>query len=155
MPNPFLLENTLTGTHFSVCGPWSPGRMYEACNEHGQLISPHVTMTYIQSYDGHEGSMLYGELAPILSAMHSRANQPDVREDEMEELFKPTCQARPKGKLLFPGEKKFPVLMLSFVGPQHGRIFYACLDGGHLVIRQSKLYSFECKADAPIETFVR
>lgn len=49
----------------------------------------------------------------------------------------------------FEKEERFPVLMISLLGPQHGRLFYACMDGERLVIRQSKLCSFERKDTAP------
>lgn len=56
---------------------------------------------------------------------------------------------------LFPDETRFPVLMLSFVGPQHGRLFYACMNGEIIVIRQSKLYSSEQQTTAPLDLFAR
>lgn len=33
--------------------------------------------------------------------------------------------------------------MVSFLGPQHARLFYAHMEGITLVIRQSKLYSLK------------
>lgn len=58
-------------------------------------------------------------------------------------------------RLAFPQEKRFPVVMLSFMGPQHGRILYAFMDGEQLVLRQSRLFSFERKANAPFALFQR
>lgn len=40
--------------------------------------------------------------------------------------------------------------MVSIVGPQHARIFYACMDGLDLVIRQSQLYSIEKRYDTTL-----
>lgn len=51
-------------------------------------------------------------------------------------------------------KKCFPILLLSYVGPQHGRLFYASLNHRQLVIRQSKLYSSEKKATAPLDFFL-
>jgi hypothetical protein len=45
--------------------------------------------------------------------------------------------------------------MVSVVGPQHARILYACMDGRDMVIRQSKLYSFEKRLAAPWDLFAR
>jgi hypothetical protein len=45
--------------------------------------------------------------------------------------------------------------MISLLGPQHGRLFYACMNDGDLVIRQSRLFSFEKKATAPWDFFTR
>lgn len=101
--------------------------------------------------------MLYGELNPIISAMQARANQPRVPEEDEESLFEPTFAESDLARypLEFETEQHFPVLMLSFLGPQHGRLFYACMHDGWLVIRQSKLYSFERRADAPVDLFTR
>ncbi|KAI9934901.1 hypothetical protein ASPWEDRAFT_175623 [Aspergillus wentii DTO 134E9] len=71
--------------------------------------------------------------------MQDRANQRKVDEDG---------GALDPETFEYENERRFPVLMLSFLGPQHGRIFYACMDDEALVIRQSKLYSFE-KGDSP------
>jgi len=53
--------------------------------------------------------------------------------------------------LTFPKEKCFPVLLLSYIGPQHGRLFCASLDGKQFVTKQSRIYSFETRAIAPLE----
>lgn len=45
--------------------------------------------------------------------------------------------------------------MVSLVGPQHGRIYYACMDGLEMVIRQSSLFSFEKRETAPWDFFAR
>ncbi|KAL1968695.1 hypothetical protein VTN77DRAFT_1521 [Rasamsonia byssochlamydoides] len=77
--------------------------------------------------------ILYGELAPIVWAINIRLHQ---------EEFKKHDQA--------------PILMLSLVGPKHGRLLHASLDDdGALVIRCSGYYSFERLADAPFDLFCR
>lgn len=43
--------------------------------------------------------------------------------------------------------------MVSVVGPQHARIYYACMDFPDLVVRQSRLYSFEGGVNAPLDYF--
>ncbi|KAL5336592.1 hypothetical protein BJX70DRAFT_400531 [Aspergillus crustosus] len=47
------------------------------------------------------------------------------------------------------------VLLLSFLGPRHGRIFQAHFDGGKLVIRKSKLFDFGNKNIAAMKIFIR
>ncbi|PKY01541.1 hypothetical protein P168DRAFT_51307 [Aspergillus campestris IBT 28561] len=99
--------------------------------------------------------MLFGELAPILWAMRNRANQikADRNDEEAQEvLFHKSEEELNSMPLEFATERRFPVLILSFVGPQHGRLFYACMDGERLVIRQSKNYSFE-KTDTALWDF--
>ncbi|PLB52082.1 hypothetical protein P170DRAFT_350521, partial [Aspergillus steynii IBT 23096] len=155
-PNPFLRARGLSGTTTPAGVGWNDDLILEVLGDDGQPKYPHVTMTMLHNYNGHENSMLYGELAPLISAMRSRANQPLVTdEEEMEKLYDEKRDVFPEKQRVFPMEKRFPVLMLSFLGPQHARIFYACLDGKNLIIRQSKLYSFESKADAPVELFAR
>lgn len=43
--------------------------------------------------------------------------------------------------------------MVSIVGPQHARIYYACMSGRQLIIRQSRLYSFMEEVMAPLHLF--
>jgi hypothetical protein len=46
--------------------------------------------------------------------------------------------------------------MVSFMGYQHGRIIHAHQNrDGKLVLRYSRLFSFESKATAPFEFFYR
>jgi hypothetical protein len=46
-------------------------------------------------------------------------------------------------------------MIISFMGPQHGRIIQAHHDGEKLVIRYSPLYSFVYRDKAPFEFFLR
>lgn len=91
--------------------------------------------------------------------MRNRATQFKVEDEEDKELLHSLPVGAPKLRHyehVFVEEEHFPVLLLSFVGPQHGRLFYASVDGGKkLVIRQSKLYSFEKKKNAPLDFFSR
>jgi hypothetical protein len=106
--------------------------------------------------------MHYHELVVIISAMRNRARQFKAGdmdmddEDEMRELEDTMSEEEwDKYDRVFPREARFPVLMTSYFGLQHGRVFYACMDG-HRLIRQSKTYSFDERfKTAPIELFTR
>ena len=109
---------------------------------------------------GENGSILYGELAALITVMRQRASQPILAEDEDEEarLFEEVDEfAREKTDfpLAFAEERAFPVLMASLFGPQHGRLIYAMTDRDHLMIHQSAIYSFEKEVTAPFDLFAR
>ncbi|PWY88201.1 hypothetical protein BO70DRAFT_377762 [Aspergillus heteromorphus CBS 117.55] len=56
----------------------------------------------------------------------------------------------------FPKDQPQPVLMVSLVGPQHGRIIQAHIDGTpRMVVAYSRLYSFEKNEGAPFDLFCR
>ncbi|OJJ87991.1 uncharacterized protein ASPGLDRAFT_1012690 [Aspergillus glaucus CBS 516.65] len=92
---------------------------------------PHVIVSPYQPIHGTEDSILLGELAILISAMRGRANQPKVEMKDGDEWEELSCY-----DLTFPKEKCFPVLLLSYIGSQHGCLFCASLNGNHLVIRQ-------------------
>ncbi|CAI7635952.1 unnamed protein product [Penicillium discolor] len=48
-----------------------------------------------------------------------------------------------------------PLLTLSFLGPQKGRIIQAVYDGKGLALQHSQLWTFEEPQTAPVEMFVR
>ncbi|CAI7597184.1 unnamed protein product [Penicillium viridicatum] len=48
-----------------------------------------------------------------------------------------------------------PMLVLSFLGPQKGRIIQAVYDGKCLALQRSQLWTFEEPQTAPVEMFVR
>lgn len=98
--------------------------------------------------------MIYGELAPIVDLMYARSQQLALSKEE-EEAQQELEALPPIAPPAFDREERFPILLLSFLGPQHARVFYACMDGYELVIRQSRLYSFEREATAPIDLFAR
>ncbi|PKX91948.1 uncharacterized protein P174DRAFT_462450 [Aspergillus novofumigatus IBT 16806] len=77
---------------------------------------PHVTMV-VEHYSEEEAGdgILTHELAYILLAMQVRYSQPEFRE-----------------------YKTIPVLLLSFMTPQHGRIMEAYLEGGKLTLGVSR-----------------
>ncbi|KAF4762006.1 hypothetical protein N7455_002761 [Penicillium solitum] len=48
-----------------------------------------------------------------------------------------------------------PLLVLSYMGEQHGRVIQASFDGEILVLQYSQLWSFEDADTAPVELFMR
>ncbi|KAJ9273465.1 hypothetical protein DTO212C5_539 [Paecilomyces variotii] len=151
-PDPFLLWGDLDRNYGLS---WSTHVLLEAPKSDGYPIKPHITMTTVIDRVGQDGSIFYEELAPLVAAMRNRANQPEVPPEQWESLLELLDIGELPDKRVFRNEKIFPVLMLSFLGPQHARVFYARMNGNELVIGQSKLYSFERKNDANIELFAR
>lgn len=92
--------------------------------------------------------MLYGELALLITSMRNRATQLSIPEGMRERVFEDDFPLEELSDfpLEFPKEEMFPVVIFSFLGPEHGRIFYACMSGEQLVIRQSKLFKEEKSA---------
>ncbi|KAL4779202.1 hypothetical protein BJX76DRAFT_361998 [Aspergillus varians] len=104
----------------------------------GEGFLPHIILVTTQSCNGHHGSVIQGELAAIVTAMRNRSRQPTVWEceDSDEDMYlKFGCNELSESELCFKNERRFPVLMVSLVGPQHGRIYYACMKGEELFIR--------------------
>ncbi|RDH29844.1 hypothetical protein BDQ94DRAFT_161848 [Aspergillus welwitschiae] len=157
LPDPFLLGCNLHGAYPSIQDEWEPNLILEPDRVDNCRIYPHVTIGLALSHPGKETSMLYGELVALVSAMRSRAIQPQVSddEDEQEALFNENREDIKCMPREFANETRFPVLLLSCPGPQHARYFYACMDGTRMVIIQSKLYSFENLGTAPIQLFMR
>lgn len=90
--------------------------------------------------------------------MRNRANQVQAPDDE--EIVNSLSDQNPEElsssyNLSFPNEENFPVLLLSFVGPHHSRLFQAYMDKGTLHILQSKLYSFRDEETSPLDFFAR
>lgn len=149
------------------CGPrigWHPplGGRWDICfflepEKQNTSPLPHIAVGASQPVDARDNSILYGELAVILAVMNRRVNQPKVETEvemesifnESQEVFEEICQKIPA----FPNEQEFPLLLFSFVGPQHARILCASMDQRQLIVRMSKLYSFERKEEAPFELF--
>ncbi|OJJ48311.1 hypothetical protein ASPZODRAFT_130289 [Penicilliopsis zonata CBS 506.65] len=57
--------------------------------------------------------------------MRSRVPQPILEDEEDQEAFFGEPSMIGRFQLAFRQKKHFPILMLSYVGPQHGRLFYA------------------------------
>ncbi|KAJ6084290.1 hypothetical protein N7486_011090 [Penicillium sp. IBT 16267x] len=49
----------------------------------------------------------------------------------------------------------YPILLISLMGKQHGRITQVIFEKGRIVLQYSKLWSFEFEDTAPIELFTR
>ncbi|GAM40276.1 hypothetical protein TCE0_038r12506 [Talaromyces pinophilus] len=47
----------------------------------------------------------------------------------------------------FQSEKRFPVFMISVIPPSHVRVYYACMNGSELPIRQTPTWSLEKRND--------
>ncbi|KAJ9268621.1 hypothetical protein DTO212C5_5228 [Paecilomyces variotii] len=98
-------------------------------------LYPHVSIVVQHNTDDivQDGLILRHELAYILNVMRIRLDEGQFR------------QTQPH-----------PVLMLSFVAPQHGRILEAYIrDQNKIEVACSRLYSFEQNATAPFELFYR
>ncbi|KAH8432456.1 uncharacterized protein LDX57_010092 [Aspergillus melleus] len=153
-PNPLGLFTTFYGRYSLTSGAWSAKIFIEPKRIDGKHVHPHLTLGVLQHVNGREGTMLYGELDPVITMMYARSQQPDVSQEEEEALFEPEAMPEFEPKA-FKNEDRFPILLLSFLGPQHGRVFYACMNGDQLVIRQSRLYDFRKLESAPFDLFSR
>ncbi|PCG94143.1 Hypothetical protein PENO1_080070 [Penicillium occitanis (nom. inval.)] len=105
---------------------------------------PHLIMlAEIEEYC-FDGSISYGELALLITAMRNRAFQRYgfVGSDSESDDESPDKGNVPVNNgFLFEHEQQFPVLLVYIVGLQHARISYACMDELKIVIRQSKKYN--------------
>jgi hypothetical protein len=92
--------------------------MLEYGMENGVRVHPHIILMTVQARNGKDGSMLFGELAPIITAMRNRANQPKVDEDKVDEdkVDEEEEELRPR-QLEFEKEDRFPA------GPQYSTRF--------------------------------
>ncbi|PYH66540.1 uncharacterized protein BO88DRAFT_445403 [Aspergillus vadensis CBS 113365] len=157
-PHPFALSHGSYGSFPNFEDVWK----IDLCLEPDRRIKsalPHIMLTASQPAQAREGSILYGELAVIVSVMHDRAIQPEVGSEEemkklsrmdLEELDEVVGEKAPA----FPNEQKFPLLLLSLVNPRHARILCAYMSDDLLVVEMSKIYSFEEKESAPIGLFL-
>ncbi|PWY85611.1 hypothetical protein BO83DRAFT_413425 [Aspergillus eucalypticola CBS 122712] len=157
-PHPFMLSARAYGFFPNFEDGWK----IDLCLEPDRRIKsplPHIMLTASQPAQAREGSILYGELAVIVSVMHDRAIQPEVGSEEemkklsrmdLEELDEVVGEKAPA----FPNEQKFPLLLLSLVNPRHARILCAYMSDDLLVVETSKIYSFEEKESAPIGLFL-
>ncbi|GKZ73912.1 hypothetical protein AnigIFM60653_006132 [Aspergillus niger] len=156
-PSPFMSFATQIGWCPPTGRCWGI-RLFLEPQSRNSAPLPHVAAVAYQPMNARDGSILGGELVAILSIMHSRVKEPkgeseevmeglsDMNEQELEDLSKKSPA--------FPDEQKFPVLLVSFVGPQHARLLCASLNTNLLVIHLSKLYSFEREQDAPLDLFM-
>ncbi|PLB49015.1 hypothetical protein P170DRAFT_475343 [Aspergillus steynii IBT 23096] len=156
IPNPFFYLFDGFFRYPSRQGSSTAAMTLEPAWENNRPVYPHVIITTTHNFSGNDDSMLWGELAPLVEAVYSRANQPLVTDmEEMERLDTKGARDFPGKPRAFGGEKKFPDLMLSFLNNQHGRVFYAHMEERQLMVYQSRLYSFQTRDDATVELFVQ
>ncbi|KAJ5849109.1 hypothetical protein N7534_007798 [Penicillium rubens] len=85
----------------------------------------------------------------------------DVAVNDTEGLTTPELKAIVNMMLIRVNHRPFrnchihPMLVLSFLGPQKGRIIQALYDGEGLTLQHSQLWTFEDPQTAPVELFVR
>lgn len=154
-PSPFHLGPGPDGSYPQL-DFWRVGDIYETMRSNNQTYAHALlTLQAWHSLDGYEDRILLGELYTIICVMRNRVNQrkADSRE-EQEALWRFPADVEYRS-YEFEAETHFPVILLSYVGPQHGRIIYAYMDRQRLVICQSKLYSFEKQETAPLNLFSR
>ncbi|GKZ39890.1 hypothetical protein AbraIFM66950_001487 [Aspergillus brasiliensis] len=155
-PNPFLVYDVQNGWCPFTGGDWEATFLLEPEPNTSQL--PHIAVVADQPAGARDGSILCGELAVIVSVMHSRVMQPKAEsEEEMKSLFDMNgveIEKLSQESPAFPSEQRFPVLLFSFVGPQHARIICASMVGDLLVAQISRLYSFEREEEAPLDLFL-
>lgn len=127
--------------------------IYEYRKDDDPTYHPHIIMLSYQSTYGQDGSILYNKLIQLITAMRNRAHKRVMIEEGLEKWEDPKpCNPH---EFYFKHEQRFLVLMVSCVRPQHARIYHACMDGMEVVIRQSKLFSFEKGENAPCDYFAR
>ncbi|GKZ75898.1 hypothetical protein AnigIFM56816_003356 [Aspergillus niger] len=136
---------------------WDVECVREPCPDNKGMVYPHIAFHLIDDKMAQEDSILYSEFSAIVIAMRGRANQRKVDSAlEREKLDENDGEGKEEYPYLFSDEEYFPVLMVSCVMPQHARLFMACMSQRKkLIIRQSKLYSFERKNEAPVDLFAR
>lgn len=156
-----LLNCTFRHSSLKAEDFWHAGPLYESATRVNNLpITPHVWFMCTHNAVGVDGAILYTELVAIITVMNQRARQPflSTDEDEEERLFddiEDCNRKRSDFPLAFGEEKRFPVLMASLFGPQHGRLIYAMIQDARLVIHMTRIYSFEKEATAPWDLFTR
>lgn len=156
-PSPFMSFATQIGWCPPTGRCWGI-RLFLEPQSRNSAPLPHVAAVAYQPMNARDGSILGGELVAILSIMHSRVKEPKVESEEVMEglsdMNEQELEDLSKKSPAFPDEQKFPVLLVSFVGPQHARLLCASLNTNLLVIHLSKLYSFEREQDAPLDLFM-
>ncbi|KAG2418867.1 hypothetical protein HFD88_001969 [Aspergillus terreus] len=168
VPNPYILHSVGWTGRLGFDKGWVAREEHEFKRDENGSRHPHLILFTEQRRNGREGTLLYGEVAPLIASMYARSVQRDIPEDRLHpevqdgimeddglDKFVNNPSLLENYDLAFDEESEFPVLMVSFLGPQHARLFYAHMEGITLVIRQSKLYSFERRETAPWDLFAR
>ncbi|KAL2811729.1 hypothetical protein BDW59DRAFT_155481 [Aspergillus cavernicola] len=135
---------------------------YTTTTPNGLTLHPHLILLSVQSCRGEERYITLGELTAIMTAMRNRARQPAVFDEDaaLEDEGEPILAGSgnpilTEADLEFRYERRFPVLMVSLVGPHHVRVLYACMDGLRLVIRMSQLYDIDIDVDGLMNFIAR
>lgn len=150
----FLLEASLY-RNYSYNSSWTARCLVEPCPDDVKVY-PNLAFHVLGDKVSNEDSILYSELSAIVEAMKGRANQRRVDSERgREELDECDGRGKEAYPYLFSDEEYFPILVVSCVAPQHARVFTACMCQHKLLIRQSKLHSFERKSYAPVDFFAR
>lgn len=92
----------------------------------------HLTATTFNNLNGHDDTILRGELLPVLRLMIGHLRR-----------------AR------FIDHMVAPILTLSFLGPQHARVIETYMEGHTVVVRKTKLYDLRTKDAAAFKTFAQ
>ncbi|PYI07033.1 hypothetical protein BO78DRAFT_314189, partial [Aspergillus sclerotiicarbonarius CBS 121057] len=91
---------------------------------------PHVKAMIYNNLDGEDGQLLRGEILIALRLMYAQVK-----------------------RTRFVEHMTAPVLLFSFMGPQHARIIEAYFDGSSLVMRPTQLFDFRKKDAVSVKTF--
>ncbi|KAH8805364.1 hypothetical protein F5884DRAFT_799094 [Xylogone sp. PMI_703] len=93
--------------------------------------SPHLLSVMIYDPRGQDGKLLLGELLALTRLTTERWETDESK------------------------HSKAPILMFSFMGPQHGRILQAYYDGHRLVVNYTQIYDFRTKNVVGLQLFAR
>ncbi|KAL3481969.1 hypothetical protein BJX99DRAFT_217896 [Aspergillus californicus] len=154
-PHAFNMETRgFTRSSHRVNIQWQT-RVYEYINTrpNGSTFYPHIILLGVQSCNGGAESISLGELTSIVTAMRCRAHQPAAFDEgpilagDAEQSEDGDPEPAREDKLAFRNERRFPVIMVSLVGPHHVRIIYACMDGLRLSIRVSGCHEIQATDD--------
>ncbi|PTU24451.1 hypothetical protein P175DRAFT_0553730 [Aspergillus ochraceoroseus IBT 24754] len=108
----------------------SPGYGTPTAAEFTDGSCPHVKAMIYNDLEGNDGQLLRGEIIITLRLIYAQFRRPH--------FFKHLTA---------------PVLLFSFMGPQHARIIEAYFDGSSLVMRPTRLFDLRKKDEALIKTF--
>ncbi|KAL4806210.1 hypothetical protein BDV18DRAFT_160279 [Aspergillus unguis] len=126
------------------------GFAWQAAGLGPMLKTPHRKCFMICDVNGDENRIARGELLCIARIMHRFYNTQSLINFMVVPVFSITFQLIPPDF-----NEIFQVLVLSFVGPSHGRILEAHYNGSKLVIRKSKLFDFSNNNLAAMMIFAR
>ncbi|RFU27049.1 hypothetical protein B7463_g9282, partial [Scytalidium lignicola] len=93
---------------------------------------PHLRCVMIYDSKGEDGKLLRGEILALTRLTTERLETEQSKQ-----------------------HIKAPILMFSFMGPQHGRMLQAFFDGKRLVVNYTKIYDFRTKNIAGLSLFAR